>query len=119
MIQDWVLETLLEMDGEVHEIGGGLWYKIDARKTDVSPFRPHGIKYSLTLHDRDNHRLCGIDNAHGLKKRSASPGQKRREAYDHRHEGKDVRIYEYRTAEDLLNDFFEMVEQEQRRRGLA
>lgn len=28
---------------------------------------PHGIKYSLTLHDRRNHRVIGYDNAHSFK----------------------------------------------------
>ena len=58
---DWELEALLTMDGEVYEIGGGLWYKFDAEIVDPSPNRPHGIRYNLTLHDRDNKRILGID----------------------------------------------------------
>jgi len=28
---------------------------------------PHGIKYSLTLHDKYNKRIIGFDNAHAFK----------------------------------------------------
>lgn len=31
----------------------------------ASSERPHGIKYSLTLHAPDGTRLLGFDNAHG------------------------------------------------------
>ncbi len=33
---------------------------------EASTVRPHGIKYSFTLHDVDGTRLLGFDNAHGL-----------------------------------------------------
>jgi hypothetical protein len=32
----------------------------------VTPERPHGLKYSLTLHAEDGARLLGFDNAHRI-----------------------------------------------------
>jgi hypothetical protein len=106
------------LDGEVYEIGGGLWYKFAAKIVGPTPNRPHGIRYNLTLHDRDNKRILGIDNAHGLKKASRSLGRKRRVEFDHRHEGKSVKAYEYRSAADLLQDFYDMVDKELQIRGI-
>jgi hypothetical protein len=45
----WSLETLFDMVG-IGELGGGYWYKIEAEHVEPSSQRPHGIKYSLTLH---------------------------------------------------------------------
>ena len=44
--------------------------------------RPHGIRYSFTLHDTDGTRLLGFDNAHGVSR--ALP-------HDHRHRFGDQR----------------------------
>ena len=46
------LETLLELDGSVLEQEGGFWIKIEAREVPASQHALHGIRYSLTLHDR-------------------------------------------------------------------
>ena len=32
-------------------------------RTEVTPERPHGLSYSLTLHAPDGERLVGFDNA--------------------------------------------------------
>ena len=59
------LDTLLDLHGQilfVDEIGH--WVKFIARRTEVTPERPHGISYSLTLHAPDGARLVGFDNAH-------------------------------------------------------
>lgn len=116
MTKDWNLEALLLMNGEVHEAGDGLWWKMEAGKVDPTPARPHGIRYCLTLHDRDNKRIFGIDTAHGLTKRSRSPGAKRRVEFDHQHEGRKVKYYEYKSAPDLMQDFFDAVEKERKAR---
>jgi len=36
---------------------------MDVARVGVTPERPHGIKYSLTLHAPDGTRLIGFDNA--------------------------------------------------------
>jgi len=32
----------------------------------VSKERPHGLHYSLTLHNEDSERVLGFDNAHAV-----------------------------------------------------
>jgi hypothetical protein len=61
------LDTLLDLDGEIFMMDGGYWVKIEAKKVSVSPSIPHGVRYSLTLHDRYNVRVVGYDNAHAIK----------------------------------------------------
>lgn len=108
---------MLCMDGEVHEIGGGLWFKIKAKRVEPTPERPHGIAYSLTLHDAGNRRIFAIDNAHAVSEGSG-PGRRSPVEYDHRHKGERVTPYEYRSAADLLGDFFEAVDRELDDRGI-
>ena len=50
------LETLLELDGSVLEQEGGFWIKIEARRVPP-PHALHGIRYSLTPHDRFGTRV--------------------------------------------------------------
>ena len=45
------LETLLELDGEVFPMENGYWTKIEAHRVSPSDQIPHGIRYSLSLHD--------------------------------------------------------------------
>src|SRR5580700_644031 len=78
----------------------------------VSPERPHGLDYSLTLHGPDGERLVGFDNAHPVGRR------KRGEPHDHRHRLRSIRPYEYRDAATLLADFWETVDAVLRERGV-
>ena len=79
------LETLIELDGSVLEQEGGFWIKIEARQIPESEHALHGIRYSLTLHDRFGTRVLGFDNAHAVKppKKFEFAGQ--RLPNDHRH----------------------------------
>jgi len=61
---DYGLDTLLSLNGETFPMDNGFWTKFEAYKVDISIQIPHGIKYSLTLHDPSNVRVFGIDNAH-------------------------------------------------------
>ena len=57
--------TLLELDGVVLVVDDlGHWVKFEVRRSAVTPERPHGLSYSLTLHAPDGGRLVGFDNAH-------------------------------------------------------
>ena len=38
---------------------------MEVSRVDVTAERPHGIRYSLTLHAPTSERLMGFDNAHG------------------------------------------------------
>lgn len=74
---DTGLETLLLLNGEVFPMDNGYWTKIEAYRVTPSEHIPHGIRYSLTLHDRHNVRLLGDDNAHGIKPQRKKYGAKR------------------------------------------
>lgn len=110
MSKDGALLYLLDLDGEILVQEGGYWVKIEARTCEVSPQVPHGISYSLTLHDRYGQRVLGFDNAHAPPK-----GRKgcyvRRVEYDHWHpDGLTIEAYEFTDAGKLLEDFFAAVD---------
>jgi|SRR3954463_11875100 hypothetical protein len=58
------LEYLLAFDGREHHYPDGYFVKFEIRRIDPTPERPHGLRYSFTLHDPDGMRLVGFDNAH-------------------------------------------------------
>ena len=79
--RDPTLDVLLDLDGQVLVVDpeGGHWVRFVVTRVPVSPEKPHGIDYSLTLHGPDGERLVGFDNAHPVAR------QKRGEPQDHRH----------------------------------
>jgi hypothetical protein len=102
------LENLLNLNGEIFSMENGYWVKFEVRKVEPSKRVPHGIKYSLTLHDKRNRRVIGYDNAHSYK-----PSKKygcHKETYDHIHKKLDVVPYEFQSASQLLEDFWISVE---------
>lgn len=100
---------LLELDGEIFPMDSGYWTKIEVKLVTSNVHIPHGIKYSLTLHDRSNIRILGYDNAHGIKPKRKKYGAKRT-IWDHKHERKIVEPYEFETPAQLLEDFWVNVE---------
>ena len=115
MKRDRGLDRLLCMDGQSFSDESGYWWKIEARRVAVTPERPHGIKYSLTLHDKFGERILGFDNAHALpgKSRKAYTSKYTGEIveYDHRHDTRTGKVipYSFQTADQLLVDFFTAV----------
>jgi hypothetical protein len=112
MASDPGLTTLLELDGEILDQGNGYWVEI--RAWSVAPTRdiPHGLRYSLTLHDAHGRRIMGFDNAHAPKKPEKFRYAGQRLPYDHRHRhvaDKGV-PYGFRDAHQLLTDFFAEVD---------
>jgi hypothetical protein len=87
------------------------------RRTDVTPERPHGLSYSLTLHGPRGERLVGFDNAHAVVA-GRGRGRARRRAHDHRHRLRTVRAYEYSDAATLLGDFWAEVDAVLREKGV-
>ena len=83
----------------------GYWVKFEVKMVDPSDKIPHGIKYSLTLHDRNNRRILGYDNAHEVKPNKKKFGAKKTE-WDHKHEKNKIKIYEFESAGQLLEDFW-------------
>jgi hypothetical protein len=99
------LETLLLLDGEIFPMSDGYWTKFDVKEASPTKNIPHGIKYSLTLHDRFNKRIIGYDNAHGIKPKKKKFGAKRI-TWDHKHNKNIIQPYEFENAGQLLEDFW-------------
>ena len=102
------LENLLNLHGEVFPMDNGCWIKFEAYQVELSKAVPHGVRYSLTLHDKNNHRVIGYDNAHSFK--SSKKYSTRKESYDHIHKQIDIVAYEFESAEQLLEDFWKSVD---------
>ncbi len=104
------ITTLLDLHQEVIDQDDGYWVKIEAWEVAISDAVPHGVRYSLTLHNPKGMRILGYDNAHSVKLRSGYSGRKL--TYDHKHRSaSDPGIrYEFRDAHQLLCDFFEDVD---------
>jgi Family of unknown function (DUF6516) len=101
---DEPMRRLLDYDHRRYWLVNGWSVRFRIAEVEVSVARPHGIKYSFTLHDLDGTRLLGYDNAHGVP---------RAQEYDHRHRFRhagELVAYEFRGADELLVDFFAAVE---------
>ena len=109
-IEDASLDTLLDLDGEIFPMDNGYWTKFEAFRVTPTPQIPHGIKYSLTLHDRNNTRIVGFDNAHTFKPKK-NKYVARKITWDHKHKMEKVRPYEFESASRLIEDFWKDVEQ--------
>lgn len=114
--RDPALDTLLALDGEQYFIDERHWVKFVVRRVEVTEDRPHGLNYSLTLHDEKGGRLVGFDNAHAVKEGSG-PGAKKRKQKDHKHRFRTIRPYDYTDAGKLLEDFWAEVDSVLRERG--
>lgn len=102
------LETLLSLNGEIYPMEKGYWVKFEARRVEPSAERPHGVAYSVTLHDRNNTRILGYDNAHGVKPRKKG-FRARKTTWDHLHRMELVTDYDFSSAAQLLEDFWREV----------
>ena len=103
------LETLLNLDGEIFPMENGYWTKFAAHRVEPCQHIPHGISYSLTLHDSGNRRVLGFDNAHGIKPKRKKFGA-RKVTWDHKHRCEQVLPYEFESAGQLLEDFWAAVD---------
>jgi hypothetical protein len=116
---DHTLEFLLAFDGRVHHYADGYYLKFEIKRVPASEERPHGLRYSFTLHGPDGKRLVGFDNAHGVAP-LGSKYRKRPQAVDHWHrtESDEGRPYAFESAEKLLEDFQREVERVLRERRI-
>jgi Family of unknown function (DUF6516) len=115
--RDESLDRLLDLDGFLAEVGGGFWVKIVARRVPPDAARPHGVSYTLTLHDPGGRRVVGIDNAHVVRL-TRGPAGRSSTARDHLHRGESVRGYVYRNADTLMDDFWREVEAILKKEGI-
>ncbi len=108
---DHELAFPLSLDGFEFRLASGYVIKIAAQVVATTKHRPHGLKYSLTLHDPLGQRIYGMDNAHGVRRHSE---------FDHRHVYGRRKIigYRYRGPADLLMDFYREVERILQQRGV-
>ncbi len=91
---------------------GNHWVRFVVTRVPVSPEKPHGLDYSLTLHGPENQRLVGFDNAHPVGRQVLGGPQ------DHRHRLRTIRQYDYRDAATLLGDIWSTVDAILRERGV-
>ncbi len=108
------LSYLLDLDGEVQvQNEQGYWVKFDVSMVGKTIYRPHGIKYSLTLHGPDGNRMMGFDNAHAVRtigSHFTHVGKRYPFDHRHRHAHDEGVLYEFDTATRLLMDFYEEVD---------
>ncbi len=86
----------------------------------MTPERPHGLRYSFTLHGPDGERLVGFDNAHGVPPKG-SRFRKSQVEHDHWHRTEDDegRPYRLSSVDRLLVDFEAEVMRVLRARGVS
>lgn len=110
-VPEYALELLLAYDGRKHFLASGYFLKFEVRQVEKSNRVPHGIAYSLTLHDPTGERILGFDNAHPVA-HSGSKFVKPAEEADHWHRtaNDEGRPYVFVSVEKLLEDFFAEVE---------
>ena len=108
---DQGLETLLDLSGMSYRLDKGYWVKFEAWSVEPSEQIPHGIRYTLTLHDRNNARVIGFDNAHDCQPPRRKKFSGRRVVWDHYHrlEWKAV-PYEFESPVQLIEDFWAEIE---------
>ncbi len=108
MREDHGIATLLDLHDQIIDQGGGYWIKIEAWVVVISADIPHGIRYSLTLHEPYGKRILGYDNAHAVKPPKKFKYAGTRLPYDHKHRHvSDKGVpYEFKDAHQLLSDFF-------------
>jgi hypothetical protein len=94
---DHELDYLLSFDGYEYRFSDGHRVKIEAARAETSGGRPHGVKYSLTLHDPGGKCIYGRDNAHRVGRRTE---------FDHRHVYGRRRVvgYVYREVDRILGE---------------
>lgn len=105
------LEVLLDLNGLSFRLDKGYWVKFEAWLVKPSLQIPHGVRYSLTLHDRNNARVIGFDNAHDCQPSRRKKYGGRRVVWDHYHQPEGTAVpYEFDSAAQLVENFWNEVE---------
>jgi hypothetical protein len=103
--RDRSIERLLEMDGDIYEVGGGFWVKFEACRVPPTALKPHGIDYSLCFFGPDDVRRVCYDNDHQVLS-ARPPRGKMSPTNDHRHVGSVIKPYSFIDAQTLIEDFW-------------
>ena len=72
------LSTLLDLHGQVLDQGDGYWIKMEAWRVEVSAHIPHGVRYTLTLHEPYGKRILGYCNEKLINSQSCPSSRKAR-----------------------------------------
>lgn len=107
------LDALLDLDGVIIAQERGYWVKFEAHRVEEpTKHIPHGISYSLTLHDNHNQRIMGFDNAHTPKGGRKKRYQGQVVEYDHHHQSENCKgvPYEFDSPGQLIEDFWKAVD---------
>ena len=106
--RDSGMDALLSLNGTTFNLDNGYWVKFTAYQVTPNKHKPHGIDYSLTLHNRYNDRIIGFDNDHAPpRKRKGYVGRK--VEWDHEHKIDIIQPYDFKTPVQLLEDFWASV----------
>ncbi|MHB8253920.1 MAG: toxin-antitoxin system TumE family protein [Acidiferrobacter sp.] len=112
MVDETGIDALLDLGGQIIDQEGDYLVKIEAWRADSSPAIPHGIRYSLTLHNACGTRVMEFDNAHAVRRPRQDRYAGRIMTYDHQHHhtaNKGV-PYEPQDAYQLMKDCFAEVD---------
>ncbi len=117
--EDEELTALLRLDGASYELADGYVVEFEAKLTDRTEERPHGVRYALVFRPKGGEPCVRFDNAHAAK-RPGGRYVRRPKAYDHWHRGEGDRgqPYEFTTPMNLLEDFFREVKRVLDERGI-
>jgi hypothetical protein len=114
-------QHFLDLDRETFEVGGDFWATSRVRAVEPSDEIPHGFRYALTMHTPRDGRIIGYDNAHMPENLigTGKPDGTSIVAWDHRHlRDSEARHYEFRSPEQLLQDFWSDVYRILREEGI-
>ena len=101
-------DYFLDLDRQWIGYGKGYWATFRVSTVPPSEERPHGLQYSLSLHDETDDRLLGYNNAHTVDV-ATGPARKskRPKELDHiNRRGRYPVPYKFSTPFKLLEDFF-------------
>jgi hypothetical protein len=98
----------------------GYWATFRVTVVPASDERPHGFQYSLSLHDGNDDRVLGYNNAHRVDVATGPARRsKRPKALDHiNRRGRKPVPYKFTTPYKLLEDFFADVEKILKKEGV-
>ena len=101
-------EYLLDLHLFTVGFDNGFWITMRVLKVEPDDIRPHGLQYSLTLHDSKDDRILGYDNAHVVDVATGPAKKSKRPlAADHVHRrGKKTVPYRFTSPLQLLQDFW-------------
>lgn len=109
---DTGLDNLLALHGTEAHREDGYWWKIEAWELSPTKERPHGIRYNLTLHNKYNKRVFGLNNARAIKPARKKGFSAKRYDYDHVHKSAHDKgtPYEFKDCATSINDFFDGID---------